>query len=210
MSLCIAADICPTPKHITWRLMLRRENIITVHFLFSSLSSFCHRGTTIMNTLLLWCIQIVFWIYWFWSLLTVLQPPSYYYCVDTYNFILHETFDSVAFLRTHDTSFLWLIYTETSVHRVEIPLAWPSIPKYWVQKFNFRDYFKQTRVTNYVWKDASDFSVCGGFNTSKIQVTNVVQIGWVTEKLLKVIKELLDGWERKIILRPQNRSLSHS
>lgn len=44
--------------------------------------------------------------------------------------------------------------------------------------------------------------------TLKIQVTTVEQIGWVTEKLLKIIKELLDDWERKIILKSKHQSLS--
>lgn len=72
-----------------------------------------------MNPLLLWCIHTVVYVYWFWSLLTILLFPSYYHRVDTYNVILHKTFDSVALYTLYDKSVLLysLIYRETAVYK---------------------------------------------------------------------------------------------
>lgn len=96
--------------------MLMLDPKIAVHLLVSGLFSFWHGKATIMNSLLLWCIHTVMYNYWFWSLLTILLFPSYYYHVDTYNVILYKAFDNVA-LYYKSVLLYSLIYRETVVYK---------------------------------------------------------------------------------------------
>lgn len=135
--------------------MLMLDPKIAVHLLFSGLFSFWHGKATIMNSLLLWCIHTVMYIYWFWSLLTILLFPSYYYHVDTYNVILYKAFDNVA-LYYKCPVILINIQRNSGIQEFsgwKYPWHGYSLANTAFEKSIFRDYFKQTRATDCIWRN---------------------------------------------------------
>lgn len=87
-------------------------------------------------------------------LILILQCPSYYCCVDTYNFILHKTGDNIALLHSPmKNSFCYIHwYTQKQwcigILRMEILLAQLMFLNYWVWK----DYFLRWVLANCVYQ----------------------------------------------------------